>query len=72
MSTVMPSSHPNSGTPLLRAEDLRWLACPICHSSLALESTAVRCTGCTRSYPVEDGIPVLLASRAILDPHMHF
>jgi uncharacterized protein YbaR (Trm112 family) len=57
---------------MLRAEDLRWLACPICHSSLALESSAVRCTGCTRSYPVQDGIPVLLASRAILDPYMHF
>jgi len=57
---------------MLRAEELRWLACPICHSSLALETSAVRCTGCTRSYPVEDGIPVLLASRSILDAHMHF
>lgn len=68
MSKVIASSHPSSGT-MLRAEDLRWLACPVCHSSLALESSAVRCTGCTRSYPVEDGIPVLLASRALLDAH---
>lgn len=58
--------------PALRPEDLRWLACPVCHSSLALETSAVRCTGCTRSYPVEDGIPVLLSSRASLDVHLQF
>ncbi|HKO19767.1 MAG TPA: hypothetical protein VJU82_12860 [Acidobacteriaceae bacterium] len=54
----------------LQPEDLRWLACPVCFSSLALETNSVRCTGCTRSYPVIDGIPVLLASRAGADaPH---
>jgi hypothetical protein len=56
----------------LKSEDLRWLACPVCLSSLALETNSVRCTGCTRSYPVIDGIPVLLAARAIADAPLRF
>jgi len=67
----MPRSHPISSRTL-RPEDLRWLACPVCLSSLALETTVVRCTGCTRSYPIIDGIPVLLANRASLDAHLRF
>jgi len=65
---------PSRSTPerILRSEDLRWLACPVCLSSLALETSAVRCTGCTRSYPVEDGIPILLSGRASLNTHLHF
>ena len=56
----------------LKPEDLRWLACPVCLGSLALETNSVRCTGCTRSYPVIDGIPVLLASRASADAPRRF
>ncbi len=49
----------------LTAEDLRWLACPVCHSPLQPEAGAVQCEGCRRRYPIVDGVPVLLADRAI-------
>lgn len=46
-------------------EVLARLVCPVCHARLAQEQTRVRCAGCGRSYPIEDGIPVLLELRAI-------
>jgi uncharacterized protein YbaR (Trm112 family) len=49
----------------LTAEDLRWVVCPVCRKTLQLESAAVRCLGCGRRYPIVDGIPVLLADRAL-------
>jgi hypothetical protein len=50
---------------VIQQEDLRWFVCPVCRQSLALEPGLVRCTGCQRRYPVVDGIPVLLAARAL-------
>jgi hypothetical protein len=49
----------------MTAEDLRWVVCPACRKALQLESDSVRCAGCGRRYPIVDGIPVLLADRAI-------
>jgi uncharacterized protein YbaR (Trm112 family) len=46
-------------------KDLRWLVCPVCHQRLQLESDAIRCLGCSRRYPIVDGIPVLLEERAL-------
>jgi uncharacterized protein YbaR (Trm112 family) len=46
----------------LWAEDL---VCPVCFAALRF-SNAVECTGCGRSYPVVDGIPVLISERATL------
>lgn len=43
---------------------LTMLACPVCHGNLLLEGDQIRCTQCQRRYPIEDGIPVLLADRA--------
>jgi uncharacterized protein YbaR (Trm112 family) len=40
------------------------LACPACHGALRLEEAHVVCTGCGRSYPVVEGIPVLIVERA--------
>ena len=54
----MPAPKP------LECEDLRWLVCPVCRQSLALDTNSIRCTGCGRRYPIVDGIPVLLADRA--------
>jgi uncharacterized protein YbaR (Trm112 family) len=48
----------------LQPEDLRWLVCPVCRQSLALDANAVLCSACGRRYPVVDGIPVLLPGRA--------
>jgi ubiquinone/menaquinone biosynthesis C-methylase UbiE/uncharacterized protein YbaR (Trm112 family) len=36
------------------------LACPACHRELVWTADQVRCAGCGRHYPIEDGIPLLL------------
>ena len=51
-------------TRALRQEDLKWLACPVCRQSLALDAEFVRCNGCERRYPILNGIPILLEERA--------
>lgn len=45
---------------------LEIVACPACHSRLTVDDDAgeMACTGCERSYPVRDGIPVLLVDEA--------
>jgi uncharacterized protein len=48
----------------LSPDVLAMLACPVCHGSLVAESNQIRCTQCQRRYPIEDGIPILLADRA--------
>ena len=53
-----------STQPVFQQADLKWLACPVCHQSLATDTAVVRCIGCNRRYPIVDGIPVLLAVRA--------
>ena len=49
----------------LTEEDLRLLVCPVCHQSLQLQADVIQCQGCGRRYPIVDGIPVLLAGRAV-------
>jgi len=54
---------------ILPAEVLSLLACPVCGNALVEElSRRLRCSVCARLYPVIDGIPILLADRAIIDP----
>lgn len=48
----------------LTQDDLGWLVCPVCYTSLLLDAAGIRCTGCARRYPIVDGLPVLLAARA--------
>ena len=45
---------------------LELLACPQCRSGLSPQAngTALRCAQCAVSYPIRDGIPVLLVSEA--------
>jgi uncharacterized protein YbaR (Trm112 family) len=57
--------HPTAPIHVLKQRDLRALVCPVCHAALLLEAQAILCTGCARRYPIVDGIPVLLAERAI-------
>jgi uncharacterized protein YbaR (Trm112 family) len=40
------------------------LVCPVCFAALRFSETTVECTGCARTYPVVDGIPVLIPQRA--------
>ncbi|MGP3967097.1 Trm112 family protein [Streptomyces sp. 6N223] len=54
--------------PLIEAALLEILACPVCRSPLREDAEAQElvCTGeaCGLAYPVQDGIPVLLADEA--------
>ena len=50
--------------PALLAQHLDLLVCPVCHAALALTAETVDCTACGRRYPIVDGLPVLIASRA--------
>ena len=52
----------------LKAPLAQWaddLVCPVCFAALSFFETTVVCRGCARSYPVVDGIPVLIPQRAI-------
>jgi uncharacterized protein YbaR (Trm112 family) len=49
----------------LTQTDLRWLVCPVCHGQLQLAGEQIHCAGCRRRYPLVDGLPVLLADRAL-------
>jgi hypothetical protein len=49
------------------AELRELLACPACHGDLRIDSDRVVCASCRRSYPMIDGIPVLIAELASLD-----
>jgi uncharacterized protein len=42
------------------AELRRVLACPACQGELRLEGELVVCEQCGQSYPILDGIPVLI------------
>ena len=48
-------------------EVLELIVCPACCARLVVEADAIRCVGCGRRYPVEDGIPVLIVDRATVD-----
>ncbi|SNS28137.1 hypothetical protein SAMN05421770_101325 [Granulicella rosea] len=49
----------------LTQSHLDLLVCPVCRGALVLRAGAVDCLVCDRSYPVEDGLPILLAARAL-------
>jgi len=49
----------------LRPEHLGYLVCPACGQTLRMVAATVDCVGCGRRYPVQDGLPVLIASRAL-------
>jgi uncharacterized protein YbaR (Trm112 family) len=44
------------------------LACPACHGGLARVGGSLVCQSCGRAYPIVDGIPVLIADRAVSVP----
>lgn len=58
----MPS--PDHLPPLMKL--LEMVACPVCFSKVDLDQNggALRCRGCGRAYPIEDGIPIMIAERA--------
>jgi hypothetical protein len=50
----------------LDAATLDLLACPACKAALSLQDRRLVCDSCKRSYPIVDGIPVLITERAEL------
>ena len=50
------------------------LVCPVCKKSVVLtydekgEQKGLRCTECSRVYPIRDGFPVMIKDEAIMDP----
>ncbi len=47
--------------PPIRTELLEILRCPVCKSEVRLEGNELVCEGCSRTYKIEDGIPIMLA-----------
>ncbi len=44
------------------ASVLSQLACPACLAELRIDDARLACTRCSRTYPIVDGIPVLIAA----------
>jgi uncharacterized protein len=51
---------------MLPEQLLARLRCPACRAPLAFrqDKQDFRCDGCTRIYPIRDGVPVLLVDEA--------
>ena len=45
------------------------LACPLCKTPLALieDEQKLKCAHCHRTFPIRDGIPVLLIDEAVIE-----
>lgn len=57
---MVAGSNP-SNFPFEKLKEL--LACPACESELRLDEGRLVCARCGRTYPIVDGIPVLIADR---------
>ena len=51
----------------IKPELLKVLACPICKSDVRLKSKRLNCINCQATYPIENGIPIMLAQN-----HKHY
>ncbi len=60
----MPAQHSQSPELAFDPAILAQLACPACRGDLSLEASHLDCEACGRSYPIVDGIPVLIAEPA--------
>lgn len=52
--------------PSLSDDSIEMLVCPVCRAELARAEEGLMCVACGRRYPIVDGIPVLLADRAVV------
>lgn len=57
----MPAN--SKAIPAFDSAVLAQLACPVCLGALRREDARLNCAACGRSYPIVDGIPVLIAGR---------
>ncbi len=63
-SSTAPAAAPQE----LDEEFLSLLACPVCKTSVRREGDRLICSTCGRSYPIRDGIPVMLVEEAEMPP----
>ena len=51
---------------MLSQELLDLIRCPVCKGTLDYSEAkqALRCAACSRTYPIRDGIPVLLVDQS--------
>lgn len=63
----MTASLQSAETKIISDRLLRVVACPVCKGSLTCDQEAGRllCGACKLSYPVREGIPVLLVGEAV-------
>lgn len=54
----------------IEPELLKILACPVCKTDIKLtaDEQGLKCVKCSRVYPIQDGIPVMLIDEASIDP----
>ena len=43
---------------------LKILACPACKADVVLDNNKIACTKCGLTYPIKDGIPIMLIEEA--------
>ena len=48
---------------MIKKELLDMLVCPACKVKLEISDDGLKCNECSRVYPIEDGIPVMLIDR---------
>ena len=59
----MHASSAEKNTQVL-ATWVNQIACPVCHSHLLLTvPDFLTCSACSRTYPITDGIPILIPNR---------
>ena len=58
-----PSPTPSFDASILESIS-KQLACPACLGDLRLDGDRLACACCDRTYPIVDGIPVLITGRA--------
>ncbi len=50
---------------MIDKELLDILACPACKGDVELKEERIRCKVCSRSYPIKNGIPVMLIDESV-------
>ena len=66
MTTLRPpaTSSRSANWFVIDARLLALIACPDCHGTMDDESLQLRCRDCAHTYPIVDGIPLLLRNSA--------
>ena len=69
-SQVLVSALSYNAHVMLRKDLLEDLVCPACIQPLEYRENpeSLKCTQCSRVYPVKDGFPIMLMDEATIEP----